>query len=158
MLILVEGPDGAGKSTLCSELYKRNCVHVKAEISRFQDDVFGLYLDLAKTEKVVLLDRSFISDLVYRIQDGNSSETMSLRKMCDILKRCKIIHCYNDEAFNDAMTRGEDNIVDENIHCELHKIYVYVMRMIETFTTTEVFHYNHYYDSIDDVIEFIRKE
>lgn len=158
MLILVEGPDGSGKSTLCETLLNRGYASVEAKISRFQENVFDLYFELSKIKKDIIFDRSFISDLVYRIQDGNSAETMSLDDMCFILKRCKIIYCYNNNAFDDAMNRGEDNIVDKAIHDELHTIYEYIMRMIETFTHTEVLRYNHYVDDIDIVYDFIGKE
>ena len=73
MFIIVEGPDGAGKSTLIDQLLKSYPGSVFMHFGKPETDedafnywkVYAEAIESAKPERVTILDRSWYSDLVY---------------------------------------------------------------------------------------------
>ena len=158
MLIIVEGNEGTGKTTLINELSKKLvCVRVK-----YDKNVKGIYQTLdnfAKHPELFICDRSFISDIVYRRLDHKKGQMslFQIGKLCgDNESRIKIIFCSNKNAFKNAIERGEDNIKVESVHKVLENEFYSVKNMIRCFTNIETFDYDYEYQSVDDVIEFIK--
>ena len=156
MIVLVEGVDGSGKTTLCSEL--RQYGYVFTEILQ-SDKQYGEYIKCARSDTVHICDRSFLSDLAYRLADGKSRRGMDLHSMMNILfeNGVKVIFCHTDSAYEDAMKRGEDDITSECVHNEINHIYNLIFRMLKIFTKTEVDDYNWKTDKLSDVIKFIER-
>lgn len=158
MIILIEGVDGSGKSTLCKQLKERGY-----ETYTIQSNVEELneWIDLIRKydSGTVIMDRaSFISDLVYRLTDGKARRGMTLLGIATVLSsNVKIIHCQSATAFNDATERGEDNITDRVTHHLIEINYDMVMRMFSLFTDTPIMDYNWKIDDISDVIKFIER-
>ena len=160
MLIFIEGVDGSGKSTLCKKLTDMGAK--QAIIPRGSERQFDSYMDIEYedmyAEGDIIFDRCFITDLVYRLQDGGPADKMDLLEMCTILQfgNCKIIHCVSSTAFEDSIVRGEDNITDKNKSAEIAYLYDKIITMFEKYLNVPVMRYNWKYNNIDDVINFIK--
>lgn len=158
MLVIVEGVDGTGKTTLCKNLYGFNIKSVKP-VPR---DNTKQYKNWKKVINFCrncnyTVDRSFISELVYRIYDG-LPVNMYLKDMLKILKKCVIIYCKTDTAYEDSMQRGETNIVTKKDNEEIAKIYETIMMMLNHFANVPVFVYNWRKGNIYDVVDFIKNQ
>ena len=157
MLVIVEGNEGAGKTTLINELSKIITFALVKYPKEFKDTY--LMLDnFAVSNNLFICDRSFISDIVYRRLDHKRGQ-MSLYqigKLCgDRSQRIKIIFCSNKNAFKNAMERGEDNIKVESVHKILDGEFYSARNLINCFTDIDTFDYDYEYNSVDDVLSFI---
>lgn len=155
MLVILEGVDGSGKTTLLNQLLDKGYMCKKS--LRENNEIDKTIYNFAKYhDKILILDRSFITDAVYRCVQGGVRESFDMKKSADILdKGVKIIYCTTNTSFNDAMQRGEDNITDAEVHSSLKNAYDFVMNYIRKYTDTKVMNYNWRYMSIDSVIKFI---
>ena len=160
MLIILEGGDGSGKTTLCKQLVEAGAIANKIEYGC--EDYFSKYNDLVMDEHYNIVDRSFITDLVYRLNDNKERDVADLVGMALILDGTQpypiIIHCETETSFEDGMKRGEDNITNkEDAEC-IKVIYNLICKMIKKFTPTKVFKYNWKVNNVNDVIRFINSK
>lgn len=158
MIVILEGGDGSGKTTLCRQLQELGAY--KVDIKRYTKNAFYLWSELKSKHgnTLIVTDRSFISDLVYRLQDDVTPDNMNLLQMCITLRSgVKVILCETDTSFEDSMARGEDNITNKEQAEHIKKIYNLVTTMFEKFLDVPVYKYNWKTQSIDDVIDFIRR-
>lgn len=159
MIILVEGNEGTGKTTLINEIIKKKpFVYVKytKEIPNTDE----LYNTLLRCDDNIIFDRSFITDMVYRCWDGKKPQT-TLDMIGFLLShkdRFKIIFCHNDNSFKNAKLRGEDFITTQEIHDIIETHFKVIQRLIELYTEVPCYSYDYDYNSVEDVIEFLRKE
>lgn len=153
MIVLIEGVDGSGKTTLCNQLRFEGYTPLSIQ----QDDVqYFNYKRYASEKHVYICDRSFLSDLVYRLEDGKERQGMSLGLMLDILKNgVKVIFCHSDTAYIDSMKRGENNITSKCRNDGIDNLYNILYRMLKIFTDVPVIDYNWRKDNLSDVIKFI---
>lgn len=156
MLVLVEGVDGSGKTTLVRKLFEKGycCKRVfrngNAEAKKF----YGY----AYRDGIVVLDRSFISDYVYRQTDMQPREDLDLQQIGNILNGdVAIIHCVNNNHYEDAMERGEDNITDKDTSDWIASLYYDAMRVFSTFTDAKIFTYDYHNTTVDEVEKFIKE-
>ena len=157
MLVILEGVDGSGKTTLCNQLKEKGIPTVTA-VDRFSKFPYYEWLKLVYENTISVVDRSFITELVYRTVDGKNSGTMKLEDMCKILSSCKVILCETDTAFEDSMSRGEDNITDEKTSKQIQLTYRIITTMLSKFTSVKTFTYDWKHQTVDDVINFIYNE
>lgn len=156
MLVILEGVDGSGKTTLLNQLLDKGymCKKCLRENNEADRDIYRyaeVYMD------TLIIDRSFITDAVYRCVQGGKRESFNMQDASKILdKSVKIIYCTTRTSFNDAMQRGEDNITDADAHSSLKNAYDFVMNYIEKYTNAEVIYYDWHYKSVDNVIKFIK--
>ena len=158
MIILIEGADGSGKSTLVNQLNVRGYFTFSIDDKSKPSEEYRWKAIIASCEdNVAICDRcSFISDLVYRICDGKPRRGIDLYKIASIMRNdVAIVHCKTDSAFEDAMLRGEDNIVNSDSHNELEKCYDMILEMFRIFSGTDIFEYNWKKQNVSDVINFI---
>lgn len=157
MLILLEGADGSGKTTLCKQL-KEFGFAIEQPIDRLERFPYSKWSALTQKRDVTVVDRSFITELVYRTIDGKPRGTMMFREMCDVLSACKIVLCETDSAFEDSMARGEDNITNKETSKQIQHIYQVITAMLSKFTNVKVFTYDWKHQTVKDVLNFIYKE
>lgn len=153
MIVLIEGPDGSGKTTLCNQLRFEGYVPINIPQDASQR---GSYWIAAFSTHIYISDRSYITDLVYRIHDGKPREGMSLQDMLTGLERhTKIILCESGTEYADSMARGEDNITEKADSDNIKQIYDIITSMFKIFADVPVMKYNWRTDDLDDVIKFI---
>jgi thymidylate kinase len=158
MLVLIEGIDGSGKSTLCKQLINNGFDNVV--ISDGVDE-FVKYKALKTMYKnsVLILDRGFVTDLVYRSIDLAPRHGMNLQEIAAICKDdVLIIHCKSDTAFEDSITRGEDNVTSKITSDKLSAAYDVAINILSIFSGIRTYVYNWKKNDVYDVIKFIRKE
>ena len=111
MLILVEGADGSGKTTLVNQLSE---YFPTMRINRGNNHLKELYDNLTCMNEDIVLDRSFITDVVYRLalDDDIGTDGINMFYMDCILRDSIVIYCKTVTQFDDAKSRGEDNITD----------------------------------------------
>lgn len=158
MIVILEGGDGAGKSTLCNQLQELGAI--KVDVKRNTKNHFEQWSKIKQfyKDKLIVSDRSFITDLVYRLQDELNPDDMNLIQMCITLRYdVKIILCETDTSFEDGMIRGEDNITDRSQAENIKKLYNIITTMFSKFLNVPVYKYNWKKQNIDDVIKFIKE-
>ena len=156
MLLLLEGVDGTGKTTLLKELLDRGFC-CKRTFRHDNKDAKPFY-KYSQSKGIVVLDRSFISDMVYRMVDNLCAEDLSMHDASEVLDGdVKIIHCVNNNHYEDAMKRGEDNITDKTLSDKIAFIYEIFMTYFSKYTNAKVFKYDYHCNTVDDVIDFIKE-
>lgn len=156
MLILIEGPDGSGKSSLVENLLKQDSNLQKGFVDRL-GNISDEYIHYRNEKSTFLFDRSFITEMVYRLEDGKFVKSFDLFKLVSNLRgECKIVFCNNENAFYDAMTRGEDNITSKNRHERISLLYDDMYRILENYSDVPVMKYDWRNCTIDEVINFIK--
>lgn len=156
MLILIEGNEGSGKTTLINNLLKKLPI-VTIKYSKDCKKINTLYQLLYGYNDYVVFDRSFITDLVYRIYDKKVGQ-MSLKDIGTLFDafEIKIIFCTNEDGFENAISRGEENIKSKAAYESINQIYDNVLSMIKSFEGVEIRTYNYRYDTVDDMVNFIK--
>ena len=158
MTVIIEGVDGSGKSTLVKQLADEGFRVATVESNRVSRKEFIEWetLSMYQNDEIVITDRSFLTDLVYRIHDGKERKGMDLYHMSMVLdENVKVVFCETGTEFDDAMARGEDNITSRAASKDISDIYRVVREMVRLFTKTPVFVYNWHDMSVSDVINFI---
>lgn len=160
MIIFVEGVDGSGKTTLVNTLEKSGYKKMDAIDRTLQGQYWewNCLKDKVKfSRKPAIVDRSFISELVYRLFDDDVP-TIDLQSISFLLENdVKIIYCKNKNSYSNAISRGEYKITDKDIHKKIENAYDVVMSIIEKFTRCPIFKYDFDDDSISEVIKFINR-
>ena len=157
MLVIVEGNEGTGKTTLINQLAE-TIPFVYVKYPKEVKNTYQMLNNFTKDKILYVLDRSFISDIVYRRLDHKRGQMtlFQIGTLCGSPSGIKIIFCHNKDAFKNAMKRGETNITVDSVHKLLENEFYSVKEMLKNFTDIEIFDYDYEYQSVDDVVEFIR--
>lgn len=159
MIILIEGADGSGKSTLLNRLSEICFKTMTAPIpNRNMYEKWNklVYNSIYYGENYIF-DRSFISEIIYRVIDGRNSY-ISLGQVCELLKFSKIILCETPTQFEDSIARSETNITTiENAELIRHK-YRDFIKMVNKLEKVPYIVYNWKVDSISKAIHFINNK
>lgn len=125
MIIILEGPDGSGKTTLAEQLH-RQTGFMKLRRSQETDkvaDLFKEYEQALKAGKNCIMDRSWYSEMVYGpvMREGSAisyPQMYELERLA-VKNGAIIIHCMAPETtlWKRCLRRGEDYITDrEKFH------------------------------------------
>lgn len=156
MLVILEGADGSGKTTLMQQLLEKGFTCKKTLRGENNERLRRLYEDAIFNDDVIIIDRSFISDIVYRCNDDLPRESLDACEAIQILdKNCKIVYCKTDSQYDDSIRRGEDNITSYSKSEQISKTYDFFTTFIMKYTDAEVFEYNWHNQIVDDVVDFI---
>lgn len=158
MLLVIEGNEGSGKTTLIDDLSKK-LPFVRVKYPKEIKKTYSMLDFFCKEDTLYVLDRSFISDMVYRKLDHKKGQITlyQIGKLCgDNVSRLKIIFCHNDKAFENAMARGENVITTHSVHKLIDNEFASIKNIIRCFTDLSIMDYNYEYNSVDDVISFIK--
>jgi len=132
MQIILEGPDGIGKSTLCEYLkdnYKLDYIHNLAD----NPNTLEYYLNQLNQYNNVVIDRGSISELVYS-NVYNRNIRMPWDDQIKFLESFNGIYiiCYASN-YNDLKTRfmkrGDTDLVTENLR-EINGLYKFLARLL----------------------------
>lgn len=153
MLVVIEGGDGSGKTILTSQLSKLGYKCGKLSYNESTDEK---WLELAK-EPLFITDRSFITDVVYRLRDGKEPQTTINGQIDVINKGLMIVLCDTPTSFVDGINRGEDNIVSEKDANLIKQIYRIVCSYYNMMFNIPLYVYNWKTDNINSIVNFIGK-
>lgn len=133
MIIILEGPDGAGKTMLADKIHKqtgymmlhRSQPKTDEDKARMMDE----YMQVIKAGKNCIMDRSWYSEMVYGpVMRGAS--VIDYPQMYDLekqLAKCGglIIYCTGplQDLWKRCLSRGEDYIVDKDIYRRIYTGY-----------------------------------
>lgn len=131
MIIIIEGPDGSGKTTLAQQLSRQTGMpfehRSKPETPEEKALMMGEYLQLAKSSRNVILDRCWYSEMVYGkvMRDQAYIDYPQMYELERMLAKhgAIIIYCTGSKAtlWMRCTKRGEDYITcrdDFNAICE----------------------------------------
>lgn len=157
MLLIIEGNEGTGKTTLINKLAEE-IPFVSVKYPKTIKNTFQMLNNFIKDDILYVLDRSFISDMVYRRLDHKRGQMTlyQIGQLCSSPSGIKIVFCENKNAFENAMKRGETNITVDAVHKIVNDTFYVFRSLIENFTDIETMVYDYEYMSVNDVIEFIR--
>lgn len=158
MVILLEGADGAGKSTLYEKLKKllpSEYEFIK-HLDRDAEGHRGWWDRMINRNDIYVIDRGFISELVYRPIKRDKVPNVSLD---DIASFCNenllVVYCKTTRQLNDMLARGDD-YVSETEYPEIVNNYNCVMSLIAWFTDSNVYTYDWAKDDITELVNYIR--
>ena len=122
------------------------------------DHIPDFYDNLTCMGEDIVLDRSFITDVVYRLalDDGKETDGINMFYMEHILRNSVVIYCKTATQFDDAKARGEDNITDLKTAQKISRYYDAVMKFINTRTSTHVIKYDWHFDTVEELVSTIK--
>ena len=158
MVIIVEGPDGTGKTTLIKELCKDvNYVELKG-IPRNYPDQFKHWSNLlsscSMSSITYVIDRCFLSEIVYRCVKDDLYPNITFNKILELLNIKHVIYilCKTDNAYKYATERGEE-YVNENEHKLITDYYNVLFTMLDKFTPMRMTEYDFTKDTVERLKE-----
>ena len=151
MLIIFEGPDGSGKSTLQDKVCEVMCkyspaikvmnnaewlipTHPKSNTRVNERELYKQLKRMATCKDTVyLVNRGPISDIIYRIFDDYPTVT-TFPKLLDFIVKYQrqiiIVYCNSKIAEQKMLERGDENPIAISRHKEISKIYDLLMGVI----------------------------
>ena len=131
MIIIIEGPDGSGKTTLAEKFSKQTGYPIEHRSKPKNEEekalMMGEYLHIAKSSRNIILDRCWYSEMVYGkvMRDKSHIDFVQMYELERALDShgAIIIYCTGPKAalWKRATSRGEDYITsrdDFNAICE----------------------------------------
>ena len=143
MLVIIEGADGSGKTTLCNALRTHGFTLIRRE--RFAKNfTFREFKYLQLSTSKFVIDRALLTPWAYRLFDNCKldEDDFSLKEILELLVDSPIVYCNCANSFNYSMKRGEDNITTLENSNEIRRIYNYIIKTIKLYTTTNIFEYD----------------
>lgn len=164
MIILVEGPDGSGKSTLIKNLLEQlNNAKQFACVPRdwpIQKDSWNLLMyNISNEQNIAIIDRCFISELVYRCIKNDELCNISLIDALELLNKphVKTIYCHTNNAYTFAKLRGENYVKTVEEASEIENMYKYLMLLFKRFTAAKIIEFDWQKDDLQTLIKEIKK-
>jgi thymidylate kinase len=161
MLIIVEGADGSGKTTLVNRICSGGPYKKIHAMHRDVPEQYLLWLSImmecSKSDEVYVMDRCFLSEWCYRSTINDKIPYMTLLEMSELLNIPSVIYvfCECESSYEMAQKRGEDYIKDKKQHDSLTECYKFIKNTIIRFCPEcKCITYNF---EKDDHIEFLLK-
>ena len=168
-IVVVEGADGSGKTTLINQLRKKypdiyTISTVPRDWAQFESSyeswshVLSQIAHRAHGHEIIVIDRSFITDFVYRMCIDEDKPAMSLINFTYLMTTYKIqiIYCASKDSYINATNRGEDYVKNITVHQAICNMYEHFMIAMEALGLV-VHRYDYQYDDIDTLYNKIKE-
>lgn len=157
MLVILEGPDGSGKSSLATQLKEAGLTLVRQP--RGIAFTYRWMRLLAKSKRATVFDRWGVTSWVYRLLDNEPLDEVdfTFSEMCTILKNSVIVYCTNKNAFENSIKRGETNIRTKQKAKELKRLYDFAINTIKLYKLSTVIEFDFSKDSVDELLQKLNK-
>lgn len=159
MLVIVEGPDGSGKSTLCKQLADAGMTVVRR--ARHNNISYFKINCMIKSSIYYVMDRCILTTWAYRIAQGEDldRDDFAMPEILHILWNAKIIYCCALDAYQQSINRGEDNITNFDLANRIRNTYSFVLDTIDLYRLSKysVYNYDWHTDNVDNIIKFIKE-
>lgn len=130
MIIIIEGPDGSGKTNLANKLSQQTGWPIVHRTQPKSDDekkaMMDSYLEVINSGRNCIFDRSWYSEMVYGPVMRDTS-VISYAQMYALERKltkrgAMIIHCTGpiDTLWKRCLLRGEDYIVDRTTYAQIY--------------------------------------
>lgn len=139
MIIIVEGPDGSGKTTLAEKIARQSgytLLHRSQPKSEEEKrNMMAEYLHVIKSGKNVVMDRCWYSEMVYGpiMRDATCIDYPEMYELERLLckKGAILIYCTDapEVLWSRCQRRGEDYILDFSTHEAICKAYDKLMNV-----------------------------
>ena len=157
MIILLEGPDGAGKSTLYERLQHDFDGEFIKGIWYTRANQYDWWKAHMTSDTVYFIDRGFISELVYRPIKRDRKANISLREIGSLCTDdLFVVYCTNKNAYDKMLERGDNYITSSAEHESITVRYTEVMNTIEMFTNSQIFNYDYEYTDYNTLLNAIK--
>lgn len=162
MIVLLEGPDGAGKSVLYKALYSKYHKNFIQCIDRMLPGQYLWWKKHIDSSEVYFIDRGFISEWVYRPIKEDRDANMTLEEIARLCtNNLLVVYCNNKMAYKNMLNRGDDYITTLIEHKAVCARYKEIVNTIDWFTNSLVFYYDYnkseqhdlLFDTIDRFID-----
>jgi len=170
MIVILEGPDGAGKSTLAEQLRKELERDRTTHVVRHgpyngvgaQDlcRIFFRTMASALTyDDHIIMDRSWVSEPIYAevYRNGNNRVDLQRRRMLERVALARggvVVHCQPAfELCEKAFLSRKDVEYLDNVE-QLQKVYSEYMSMGQN-SALPLLHYDYEHDNVDDLLDSI---
>lgn len=153
MLVIFEGPDGSGKTTLQNKVSEVMCkysnnlkvidgaeqlipTHPKSQVRVTKQELYKQLKRMATAKDALyLVNRGPISDIIYRVFDNHPPVT-TLPKLLEFIKKYErqliIVYCHSKVAEQKMLERGDENPIAISRHKEISRVYDIVMSVISS--------------------------
>lgn len=164
-IILIEGPDCTGKTTLCNQLINRHSFYYK-HLTR-PVDVEALYIQLIKELKKakktgmnIVIDRAYISNIVYAnvFQDAgvlSNKLRLKINKLVDMIIIClpsnKLEYLKKFNGLKESRKELYDNM--EEVYDEFERSF-----NLNFLKHKKVLRYNYQLQSLDTLDQYVDQE
>ena len=158
MLIILEGADGSGKTTLANNLQKHG-FEVLCRTKSDENFTFAEIRQFQVSSTKYVIDRALLTTWAYRLlnNDTLNSDDFTLSELITLLYFSPVIYCNCNNSYDYAIARGEDNIRTKTKHDKLRAIYNFIFNTIRLYNITTVFEYDFEKNTVEDVIKFIKE-
>lgn len=158
MVIIVEGPDGSGKTTLCNKLNEQGFTIIR----RVRSDTnfsFTEFVNMQHSNTTYVMDRAMLTPWAYRLLDEQAldHDDFTLLEVITLLSKSKLIYCTCKRSYDYSILRGEDNITDRLTSMRLRTIYDFIVDTLKLYNISTIYEYDFEKQSFDDVIKFIKE-
>lgn len=135
MIRIYEGCDGSGKSTRAKEDAEfLQCEYIHNPVSWLSLDPYKEWKEFFEKykDKTVCVDRSFLGNPIYRTwDDKRKSSDFTDAQFKDLLNEdFMIVYCESGTEYEDATSRGEDNLKTEEDYIIIKGLYHILINML----------------------------
>lgn len=126
VIIIIEGPDGTGKTTLANSLLKSleghdfELMHRTHITDMPKSDLFEIYRGILTSGKNLILDRAWYSEMcygpVFRGESHISKSGMHILEELLNMVGGFVIYCHTDRSYELSHERGEDYVDTREQH------------------------------------------
>lgn len=140
MIIIIEGPDGAGKTTLANQLSRQTKYDIVHRSQPKTDDekkhMMSEYVAVIKSSKNIILDRCWYSEMVYGpiMRDASVISYPEMYELEKLLAKAGAIVIYatapKAALWQRCQKRGEDYITSHTTFCQICDAYEQLMTTV----------------------------